>query len=454
MTANATLATWWSALGGRTEDPSQVECAGAGDLPSAFCVSDFAAAAVGVAGTAVAELVAHRRGTAPRVRVDRRLASMWFGMSVRPQDWTLPPLWDPVAGDYAASDGWIRLHTNAPHHRAVALAVLDAPFEKAAVAAAVSRWNADALETAIVERGGAAAAMRSIDAWRAHPQGAAVAGEPLVQHERHTPGERATWNLVPVRPLDGIRVLDLTRILAGPVATRFLAGYGADVLRIDPLEWDEASLAPEVTLGKRCARLDLRTSEGIATFEALLAQADLLVHGYRPGALDALGLDAQRRRSIRPQLVDVSLDAYGWSGPWQGRRGFDSLVQMSSGIADAGMRRFEKDRPFPLPVQALDQAAGYLLAAAAICGLTERIATGAGTTARTSLARVAQELIALPPEPAADAFAPERPSDLSADIEMTAWGGTRRLRAPLTIDGTPMHWDRPACPLGSSAPSW
>jgi crotonobetainyl-CoA:carnitine CoA-transferase CaiB-like acyl-CoA transferase len=379
---------------------------------------------------------------------------MWFGMSVRPQGWTLPPPWDPVAGDYAAADGWIRLHTNAPHHRAVALDVLGAPFEKAAVAAAVSRWNIDALETAIVERGGAAAAMRSIDAWRAHPQGAAVAGEPLVHLERHAPGSRPRWSVTPERPLRGIRILDLTRILAGPVATRFLAGYGADVLRIDPLDWDEASLAPEVTLGKRCARLDLRSPDGIATFEALLAQADVLVHGYRPGALDALGLDAPRRRSIRPELVDVSLDAYGWSGPWRARRGFDSLVQMSSGIADAGMRRFAKDRPFPLPVQALDQAAGYLLAATVIHGLTARITTGAGTTARTSLARVAHELISLPPVTAAAAFEPEQPSDLSDAVETTVWGETRRLRAPLSIDGAPLHWDRPATPLGSSPPSW
>jgi hypothetical protein len=127
---------------------------------------------------------------------------------------------------------------------------------------------------------------------------------------------------------------------------------------------------------------------------------------------------------------------------------------MSSGIADAGMRRFAKDRPCPLPVQALDQAAGYLVAAGAIRGLTDRITTGAGTTARTSLARVAQELIVLPPAPPAGAFAPEQPSDISDDIEATVWGETRRLRAPLTIDGTPMHWDRPASLLGSAPPEW
>jgi len=323
LTTNSALSSWWAAVGGRPDDV-RVECAGDGDLPSAFRVTDFAAAAIGAAGAAVAELIARRNGTPPPVSVDRRLASMWFGFSLRPQGWQLPPLWDPIAGDYAAADGWIRLHTNAPHHRAVALAVLDVPFEKAAVTAAVSRWNADALETAIVDGGGCAATMRSVEAWRAHPQGTAVAGEPLVHREVHAPGAPPTWKLEPERPLAGIRVLDLTRILAGPVGTRFLAGFGADVLRIDPPAWDEAALAPEVTLGKRCARLDLRTREGIATFEELLAQADVLVHGYRPGALDALGLSAQRRRSIRPELVDVSLDAYGWSGAWHARRGFDS----------------------------------------------------------------------------------------------------------------------------------
>jgi hypothetical protein len=433
---------------------AEVEFTARGELPSAFRVTDFAAAAVGVAAGAVADLIAVRHGSSQRIVVDRRLTSMWFGLSIRPQSWAMPPPWDPVAGDYATEDGWIRLHTNAPHHRAIALAVLGAREERASVAAATAKWTADALETEIVERGGAAAVMRSIAQWREHPQGAAVAIEPLLHYATHDPGDRPAWNIDAARPLEGVRVLDLTRILAGPVATRFLAGFGANVLRIDPPGWDEPSLAPEVTLGKRCAYLDLRSTAGIATFERLLSQADVLVHGYRPGALEALGLGAERRRNIRPELVDVSLDAYGWSGPWRARRGFDSLVQMSSGIADAGMRQFGKDKPFPLPVQALDQAAGYLMAAAAIRGLATRYETGAGCTARTSLARVALSLIELPqPEPG-EPQDPEQPSDLSDAIEATIWGETRRLRAPVTIEGTPLHWNHPASPLGSATPTW
>ena len=196
------------------------------------------------------------------------------------------------------------------------------------------------------------------------------------------------------RPLQGIRVLDLTRILAGPVATRFLAGFGADVLRIDPIGWEEPGTVPEVVLGKRCARLNLKDPADRAVLEQLLGQADVMIHGYRPDALARLGLDADRRRALNPALVDVSLDAYGWTGPWHGRRGFDSLVQMSTGIADAGMRAAGSDRPVPLPCQAIDHATGYLMATAALRGLTERYASGVGSSARASLARTARVLVA------------------------------------------------------------
>lgn len=153
------------------------------------------------------------------------------------------------------------------------------------------------------------------------------------------------WQPTASRPLAGIKVLDLTRVLAGPVATRFLAGLGARVLRIDPPDWDEPGVVPEVTLGKNCARLDLRQTADRARFEALLSDCDMIVHGYRPGALDRLGYGFDLRRALRPGLIDISLCAYGWSGPWAARRGFDSLVQMSCGIADRGRVWRQTDRP-------------------------------------------------------------------------------------------------------------
>jgi hypothetical protein len=396
------------------------------------------------------------------VVVDRRLASWWFTMSLRPDGWALPPVWDPIAGDYAAADGWIRLHTNAPHHRAAAATVLGDATDRAAVAAAVAHWSAGDLEAAVVAAGGCAAAMRDADAWRAHPQGAAVATEPLIAWAAGTrataadagTGASAGAAAPADRPLAGVRVLDLTRVLAGPIATRFLAGYGADVLRLDPPWWEEPSVVPEVTLGKRCARVDLRSADGRATVERLLAQADVLVHGYRGDALDRLGLGADERQALRPGLVDVSLDAYGWTGPWRHRRGFDSLVQMSCGIAAAGMRRAGRDVPTPLPAQALDHATGYLLAAAAIRGLRTRAAQDRGSIARCSLARTAHLLVDGPAGSLADELAPPTDGDLDVAREATPWGPARRLRPPLDVIGAPYRWDRPAAALGSSPAAW
>ncbi len=451
--ASRFLAAAWLALGGDEAWVGRVEISGHGDLPSAFAVSDLAAASIGAAALAVAECAASTISRPPNVVVDRRLASLWFGFSLKPQGWTLPPVWDPIAGDYPAADGWIRLHTNAARHRAAALAALGSAGERDAVAAAVRGSRADELEAAVVARGGCAAVMRSLAAWADHPQGRAVAAEPLVLIDRREAVGAADGPIDPARPLAGVRVLDLTRILAGPVATRFLAAYGADVLRIDPPDWDEPSVAPEVTLGKRCARLDLADAGGRERFLALLGQADVIVHGYRPGALDALGLGEVERRRARPGLVDVSLDAYGWSGPWAGRRGFDSLVQMSAGIAEAGMRRFGKDKPTPLPVQALDHAAGYFLAAAAVRGLTDRGASGAGSSSRLSLARVAA-LLASERADANAPFAPAGEADYAPEIESTDWGPARRFKPPAAVEGAPMLWARPAGRLGGAPPVW
>jgi hypothetical protein len=439
---------------GESCDDAGVDFSGSGNLPSVLPVSDFAAASVAAAGAAVADFIAAGGAARPRVSVDRRLASLWFGFSIQAVDWKLSSPWDPLAGDYATADGWIRLHTNAPHHRDAALSVLGVAAEKKAISVAVARWKAEELETAVVQNKGCAAAMRSRSEWLKHPQGQAVRQEPLI--EAHTTADSAGRLNVPApdRPLRGIRVLDLTRVLAGPVATRFLAGLGADVLRIDPPTWDEPGVIPEVTLGKRCARLDLRTARGRATFLALLRRADVLVHGYRSDALEKLGLGTELCRENRPGLVDISLDAYGWNGPWQNRRGFDSLVQMSAGIADAGMKTLGRDRPTPLPVQALDQAAGYLLAATAVRGLQERLQSGQGFEGRTSLARVAELLLSAPVRVVEGDLRSTDEADWSDGVETSDFGTSRRLRSPLIIGSAQLQWDRPACRLGSSPPAW
>jgi crotonobetainyl-CoA:carnitine CoA-transferase CaiB-like acyl-CoA transferase len=425
---------------------------GQDSLPSVFAMTAFASAAIGGAAPAVSELVA-AVADAPPVIVDRRLASLWFRMSIKPIGWTLPSPWDPIAGDYQAADGWIRLHTNAPRHRTSALDVLDCAAERSIVAEAVKRWSAEALEAAVVEAGGCAAAMRTVAEWEAHPQGRAVFAEPLIAMDK-AGAASSGWRPTAARPLAGVKVLDLTRVLAGPVATRFLAGYGADVLRIDPPDWDEPAIEPEVTLGKRCARLDLRQPPDRGRFECLISEADLFIHGYRPEALGALGYGEDIRRALNPSLIDVRLDAYGWSGPWRNRRGFDSLAQMSTGIAAAGGAWRGADKPVPLPVQALDHATGYLMAGAAVRGLALRLSEGHATSARLSLARTAALLMGTPRQGIEPKAQSPADGDYSAGIEATGWGSARRALPPVRLAGAPIGWNRPASRLGSAPAAW
>lgn len=456
MTARARtlLATVWNALGGAPALLDGVRFAGEGGLASAYPVTDMASATIGAAALALAELAHGRGGKFPDVTVDRRLASFWFAFSIRPVGWEMPAPWDPIAGDYQTQDGWIKLHTNAPHHRAAAEKILGQQTDKITMAKEVIRWKKQELEAAIVQAGGCAAEMRSVAQWAAHPQGRAIADEPLAHIESFSSAPLPDRGATPARPLAGVRVLDLTRVLAGPVASRFLAGFGADVLRIDPPDWDEPGVVPEVTLGKRCARLDIKTAAGRATFEGLLSQADVMLHGYRGDALDRLGYDAAARRKLSPGFIDVSLCAYGWSGPWALRRGFDSLVQMSCGIADAGQQWKQAAQPTPLPVQALDHATGYLMAAAVIRGITQRLINTNSITARLSLARTAKLLInagaaEMEPPLAAESF-----FDIASPIEGTDWGNAKRLKPPVAIRDVPLYWTLPARALGSAQPDW
>jgi hypothetical protein len=429
-------------------------------LPSAFPVTDLAVASMANAAVAAKRVAAVAGMPADAsIEIDARLASLWFGFTIEPQGWKLPPVWDSVAGIYACGDRFVRLHTNAPHHKAAALQVLQAEEQREAVAVAVAAWDPFELETAVVEAGGVASAFRSRAEWAAHPQGQVLAAEALVHREQHGIAQQEAATVASVgsvdRPLHGVRVLDLTRVLAGPVATRLLAGLGADVLRIDPPVWSEAGVAAEVNLGKRCARLDLRDDADRAVFEQRLAEADIVVHGYRRDALAGLGYDDAARRAINPHVVDVSLNAWGHTGPWCDRRGFDSIVQIAAGVAHRGMTDFGADEPRPLPVQALDHATGYTLAACALHGWAERVESGTASTWKTSLAAHAELLW-----PVADGsdveheFAPLGPADLAPGVESTTWGPLLRARPPLSIAGIDLRWASGAADHGTSPASW
>ena len=440
-----------------TKRPLQVnmDVSGRGALSSCFKTTDLAAYSMMIAAKSLVEFANTIGATLSKIEIDRRLAALWFGQSIYPQGWQLPPVWDDIAGDYKTVDGWIRLHTNADHHKRAALSVLDCRNDQESVRQAIQQLHAKELETAILQAGGCAAEMHSLKEWKEHPQGQAISKEPLVIWEGHGLVRKMDISNNNDNPLKSIKILDLTRVIAGPVATRFLAAYGADVLRIDPVNlWDDSVNAPEMSLGKRCAGLDLKTRTGQDVFTHLLSEADVLVHGYRPGALENLGFGEQRCSQINNNLNIVSLCAYGWSGPWSGRRGFDSLVQMSSGIADAGMRWKNTDKPQPLPVQALDHATGYFMAAAILTALKEKAESGRVLSAKLSLAKTADFLTTFPTMNSETILQEATESDLSADREHTAWGLAKRLKFPVNIQGCKANWRYPATQLRTSKPQW
>jgi crotonobetainyl-CoA:carnitine CoA-transferase CaiB-like acyl-CoA transferase len=302
----------------------------------------------------------------------------------------------------------------------------------------------------VVAAGGCAAAFRSQQQWDSHPAGREVAANPVVafEHELATRSERAFPPLVDAtQPCESIRVLDLTRVIAGPVGGRTLAALGADVLRIDPPQLPEIPEGHVDTgVGKRTATLDLTDAD---RREALLAGAHVLLIGYRPGALARFGLDAADLAERHPHLVQVSLSAWGITGPWGGRRGFDSLVQVASGIAAECAAA--DGTPGALPAQALDHATGHLVAAAALRGLASRAAGDATGPARLSLARTARELLL--------AARPQRRTSLATGAADPAgfrvtFGGVSLIAPPGTLGGMPLRWSHGPHELGSDPPTW
>jgi crotonobetainyl-CoA:carnitine CoA-transferase CaiB-like acyl-CoA transferase len=438
-------------------------------LLSYFGVSEIASESLAIAGVMLSRLL--DKNLNAQISVDGRLASLWFKRTIRPIQWSLPPIWGDITGDYLTSDGWMRIHANANKHRAAAITVIEkntnTTISPNNIAETIATCKKEQLTEDIINAGGCAAVMYSAAEWAEHPQGIAVAQEPLIHWNarRQSPQQCHQQDAEPytnnvLRPLQNIKVLDLTRILAGPIATRFLAAYGADVLRIDPPSWDEPSNAPEVTLGKHCASLDLNQEQDRQILRQKIKEADVLVHGYRPGALDKLGFDQQTLQSLNPNLIDVSLNAYGWTGPWCERRGFDSLLQMSSGIAAYAMQSSQNrlNKPLPLPAQALDHSTGYLMAAAVLYAVEQRQNKGMIYSARLSLARTAHMLLSQHSSAHKRTILQETPSDINPQLEHTVWGVAQRIYFPLNIHTTAgeirAQWDKPATPLHTHQPQW
>ena len=430
-------------------------------LPSSFRVGAAAQAAIGAVTATVSEIHARRTGQRLAPSVDMRHAAVEFnsGAYLRVAGAAPPDVWDAIAGAYRCGDGgWVRLHTNFPHHRDGVLRLLGCGYDRKAVAAALLGWEAEKFETAATEAGLVVAALRSFAQWDVHPHGIAVAQLPAITLERIGDAPPTPLPMIGDRRLSGIRALDLTRVLAGPVCGRVLAAHGADVLRITGAHVPSLGHAEiDVGRGKLQAHIDLRDEAGRESLRNLIRGADIFSQGYRPGSLAARGFSPEAVAALKPGIIYVSLSAYGHVGPWAGKRGFDSLVQTATGINQAEADAFgTPEKPRPLPCQAIDHASGYLLALGALAALLRRADEGGSWLVRVSLATTGHWLRGLGRLP--DGFSAPDPgfADVADLLEETesGYGKLTALRHAGQIAGASPYWTRPAMPLGSAPPVW
>jgi len=450
----------WTAAGGDPAALDAVTLTGEEpQLPSSFRVAAAAQASIAAAGLAAAQVWKLRSGQSQDVAVDMRHAVVecrserYLRVDGKPPG----PAWDAIAGIYRTRDRrFVRLHTNFRHHRDAVCRVLDCKPERDDVQAALMQWDGEAFETAAYAGGCVVAMMRPHDEWSDLPQAKALAALPPIRIEKIGEAAPKPWPAGD-RPLAGLRVLDLSRVIAGPVAGRTLAAHGADVLLICG---PDLPAIPWLTIdngrGKLTSFIELKSEQGRDSLRDLLAQADIFSQGYRPRALASLGFSPQDAADINPGIISVSLSAYGHAGPWAERRGFDSLVQTATGFNHAEGQAAGVDGPKELPAQMLDHATGHLMAFGAMMARARQSREGGSWHVRVSLAQTGRWLWNL--GRVADGF---KTADLTDEAVLpfveevpSGFGPLRSVRHSAALSKTPAFWARPAMPLGSHPPQW
>lgn len=454
-------------IAGWSEDRSNaVELTGGTDpiLPTSFRIGETATATLAAIGLAASDLWELRTGRSQAVSVDARraTASLRSGHYMQMDGATVSTARNSVMGVYPAKNGrWSYLHCNFPNHRAAALGVLGVEEDRNAVREAVSHWDALELEEAIIAAKGAGGMVRTMDEWSQHPQAAAIASLPLMEIVKigDSPPEALPEG---DRPLSGIRVLDLTRVLAGPTCARTLAEHGADVMKITGAHLPNIGYQEYDTgHGKLSAQLDLRDQNDLDTLRGLVSETDVFSQGYRPGTLGNRGLSPEELAEIRPGLVYVSLSAFGHVGPWSSRRGFDTVVQTVSGITSRQGDLFPGAEPGPqfYPVSAIDYLTGYLMAFGAMVALAQRAREGGSWLVRISLAQTGRWLV--DQGQIDEGNINDIPKEFTAS-EIEGWtmtsdtpmGKLNHLGPVIGLSETQPHWSRPSVPLGYSDPIW
>src|SRR3989475_3663703 len=463
---NDALHTLLPIAGWPEERASAVEITGGTDpiLPTPFRISETSAAALAAIGLAAADLWELHTGRRQEVAVDTRqaTASLRSGRYMQMDGAPVSTERNTVMGVYPAKNGrWSYLHCNFPNHRAAALRVLGVPEEREAVRQAVAQWDALELEEAIIAAKGAGGMARAMAEWAQHPQPPAIASLPLMEIVKigDCPPEKLPDG---DRPLSGIRVLDLTRVLAGPTCARTLAEHGADVLKITGAHLPNIGYQEYDTgHGKLSAHLDLREPRDLETLRGLVREADVFSQGYRPGTLGQRGLSPEALAKLRPGIIFVSLCAFGHVGPWASRRGFDTVVQTVSGITSRQGELFPGTSPGPqfYPVSAIDYLTGYLMAFGALVALARRTREGGSWLVRISLAQTGRWLVGRGPVP--EALLKDVPKEF-APAELQRWsmtsdtpmGRLHHLGPVVRLSETPPRWARPSVPLGHHEPTW
>ena len=460
QTPREILTGLWTLAGGPPEALEAVTLTGEEpQLPSSFRVAAAAQSSIAAAGLAAAHTWKLRSGQSQEVAVDLRHAVVecrserYLRVDGKPP----PAAWDAIAGIYRTRDRrFVRLHTNFPHHREAVCRLLDCKADRDAVQAALLQRDAESFETAAYAAGGVVSMMRSHEEWSELPQAKALAALPVIAFEKVGEAAPKPWPQGD-RPLAGLRVLDLSRVIAAPVAGRTLVAHGADVMLISgrdlpAIPW----LTIDTGRGKLTSFVDLKSEQGLGQLRDLLAEADIFSQGYRPLALARLGFSPQDAARINPGIVCVSLSAYGHAGPWAERRGFDSQVQTATGFNHAEGQAAGVDGPKELPAQILDHTTGYLMAFGAMMAKARQSREGGSWHVRVSLAQTGRWIWNLGRVPNGLASKDLKGEAIAPFVEeaSSGFGQLKSISHSAKLSKTPAFWARPAMPLGSHAPQW
>ncbi|KAL7792173.1 CoA-transferase family III domain-containing protein [Trichoderma ceciliae] len=446
--------------------------------PSSFKLGHLAQSSIALSALSASLLHSSRSSTSPwpsssspspiprvSVPLDHALAEFKSERLYSIDNQPLESPWGSIGGLHKTADGHVRIHDNFPCHALGTLRLLGLPSNASRqdVAAKVVQWKSVDLETAGTERGGLAIyALRSYSEWDALPQAAAIDDKPILvqQLARGPPSDLGASSTN--RCLQGIRVVEMSRVIAAPVAGKTLAAHGADVLWVtSPNLPNQPVLDRDLGRGKRTVQLDIHKPSDKERLLELLRTCDVFIQGFRPGSLASYGLSPQDLQKTNTSIICANLSAFGPSGPWSQRRGFDSLVQTCSGINASEAAHFGAGTPARvLPCQALDHASGYFLATGVIAALHRRSRRGGSWVVDVSLAGVMKYLRSLGQYPDKTAFE-ARDFETQADVPAeyletreTAFGRMTAVKHSASVEGCEVGWEETPKPLGSDEAKW